>query len=76
MSKMERSGVSIVATNVTALAAQAEQTLKQGLFAGHMFVFLSRRGDLIKIIWWDSQAACLFSKHLEKEVRFVVGNGA
>ena len=29
-----------------------------------------RRGDLIKIIWWDGQGACLFSKRLEKG-RFV-----
>ena len=38
-----------------------------------MFVFRGRRGDLIKIIWWDGQGACLFSKRplvLEKG-RFV-----
>jgi len=28
-------------------------------------VFRGRRGDLLKIIWWDSQGACLFSKRLE-----------
>jgi transposase len=52
------------------LAAQAEQTTKQNPFNGHMFVFRGRRGDLIKIIWWDGQGACLFSKRLEKG-RFV-----
>lgn len=31
-----------------------------------MFVFRGRRGDPIKIIWWDGQGACLFSKRLEK----------
>jgi transposase len=35
-----------------------------------MFVFRGRQGDLIKIIWWDGQGACLFSKRLEKG-RFV-----
>ena len=35
-------------------------------FTGHLFVFRGRRGDLIKIIWWDGQGACLFSKRLEK----------
>ncbi len=29
-----------------------------------------RRGDLIKMIWWDGQGACLFSKRLERG-RFV-----
>ena len=50
----------------TTLAAQAEQTLKQDPIAGHLFVFRGRRGDLIKIIWWDGQGAGLFSKGLER----------
>lgn len=54
----------------TTLATQTETVLKQDPFAGHMFVFRGRRGDLIKIIWWDGQGACLFSKRLEKG-RFV-----
>jgi transposase len=29
-----------------------------------------RPGDLIKVIWWDGQGACLFSKRLERG-RFV-----
>jgi len=46
-------GVTDMRRGFTTLAAQAEQTLKQDPFAGHMFVFRRRRGDLIKIIWWD-----------------------
>lgn len=52
------------------LAAQAEKTLEQDPYSGHMFVFRGRRGDLLKIIWWDQQGACLFSKRLERG-RFV-----
>ena len=52
------------------VAAQAEQTTQQNPFSGHMFVFRGRQGDLIKIIWWDGQGACLFSKRLERG-RFV-----
>ncbi|SEO17898.1 IS66 Orf2 like protein [Pseudorhodobacter antarcticus] len=37
---------------------------------GHLFVAGGRRGDLLKIIWWDTQGACLFMKRLEKG-RFV-----
>ena len=33
-----------------ALAAQAEQTMQQNPFSGHMFVFRGRQGDLIKIL--------------------------
>jgi transposase len=42
----------------TTLAAQAEATLKQNPFTGHLFVFRGRRGDLIKIIslsWFASK---------------------
>lgn len=53
-------GVTDMRRGFTTLAAQAEQTLKQDPFAGHMFVFRGRRGDLIKIIWRDGQGACLF----------------
>ena len=63
-------GVTDMRKGFAALAAQAEGVLKQDPFSGHMFVFRGRRGDLVKIIWWDGQGACLFSKRLEKG-RFV-----
>jgi transposase len=63
-------GVTDMRRGFTTLAAQAEKTLKQDPFSGHLFVFRGRRGDLIKIICWDGQGACLFSKRLEK-CRFV-----
>ena len=64
------SGVTDMRKGFASLAAQAEQTMRANPFSGHMFVFRGRQGDLIKIIWWDGQGACLFSKRLEKG-RFV-----
>jgi transposase len=52
------------------LAAQVQGSLAEDPFCGHMFVFRGRGGDLLKIIWWDQQGACLFSKRLERG-RFV-----
>jgi transposase len=52
------------------LSALAETVLVADPFCGHLFVFRGRRGDLIKVIWFDGQGACLFSKRLEKG-RFV-----
>ena len=52
------------------LAAQAQTVLKEDPFSGHLFVFRGRRGDLLKIIWWDQQGGCLFYKRLERG-RFV-----
>ena len=51
-------------------AAQTEKLLAEDPYSGHLFVFRGRRGDLLKIIWWDTQGACLFMKRLEKG-RFV-----
>ena len=63
-------GVTDMRRGFATLAAQAEATMKEDPYAGHLFVFRGRRGDLIKAIWWDGQGACLFSKRLEKG-RFV-----
>ncbi|MBL4598042.1 MAG: IS66 family insertion sequence element accessory protein TnpB [Rhizobiaceae bacterium] len=59
-------GVTDMRRGFVSLAAQAEATLKQDPYTGHLFVFRGRRGDLVKVIWWDGQGACLFSKRLEK----------
>ena len=48
------------------LAALAEKVLEQNPYSGHLLVFRGRRGDLVKVIWFDGQGACLFSKRLER----------
>ena len=40
-------GVTDMRKGFAALAAQAEQTMQQNPFSGHMFVFRGRQGDLI-----------------------------
>lgn len=52
------------------LAAQAERVLKADPHCGHLFTYRGHRGDLVKMIWWDGQGACLFAKRLERG-RFV-----
>ena len=34
--------------------------------SGHLFVFRGRRGDLIKVLWFDGDGLCLFAKRLER----------
>lgn len=63
-------GVTDMRRGFSTLAAQAEKVLELDPYSGHLFVFRGRRGDLLKIIWWDSQGACLFSRRLERG-RFV-----
>ena len=52
------------------LSALVQTVLEQDPFAGHVFVFRGRRGDLIKVLWWDGDGLCLFAKRLERG-RFV-----
>ena len=63
-------GVTDMRRGFSSLAAQAETALGLDPYAGHLFVFRGRQGDLIKVIWFDGQGSCLFAKRLEKG-RFV-----
>lgn len=52
------------------LSALVQTKLEQSPFSGHVFVFRGRRGDLMKVLWWDGDGLCLFAKRLERG-RFV-----
>jgi transposase len=54
----------------TGLSALVQTALEENPFSGHVFVFRGRRGDLIKMLWWDGDGLCLFAKRLERG-RFV-----
>jgi transposase len=55
------------------LSMLAQSVLAQDPFSGHLFVFRGKRGDLLKILYWDGQGFCLFAKRLEKG-RFIWPN--
>ena len=63
-------GVTDLRRGFTGLSAVVQTTLEQDPFGGHVFVFRGRRGDLIKVLWWDGDGLCLFAKRLERG-RFV-----
>jgi transposase len=52
------------------LSSIVETVLEQAPFSGHVFVFRGKRGDLIKLLWFDGDGLCLFQKKLERG-RFV-----
>src|SRR5207245_1460201 len=63
-------GVTDLRRGFTGLSAQVQTKLEQNPFSGHVFVFRGRRGDLIKVLWFDGDGLCLFAKRLERG-RFV-----
>ena len=63
-------GVTDMRRGFPGLSAQVDRILKADPYCGHLFAFRGRRGDMVKIIWWDGQGACLYSKRLERG-RFV-----
>ena len=48
------------------LAMLAQQVLAEDPFSGALFAFRGKRGGLVKLLWFDGQGLCLFSKRLEK----------
>ena len=56
------------------LAALAQDWLGHDPLSGHLFVFRSRRGDRLKLLWWDRDGWTLYYKRLEQGVfRFPAG---
>jgi transposase len=48
------------------LALQVQEALGRDPYAGDLFVFRGRRGDLVKILWHDGLGMSLYAKRLEK----------
>jgi transposase len=59
-------GVTDMRRGFDGLSAQVQTVLEQQPFSGHVFVFRGRRGDIVKLLWFDGDGLCLFTKRLEK----------
>jgi transposase len=63
-------GVTDLRRGFMGLSALVQSKLEQSPMSGHVFLFRGRRGDLIKVLWFDGDGWCLLAKRLERG-RFV-----
>ncbi len=63
-------GVTDMRRGFHGLSAQVQKVLEQQPLSGHVFVFRGRRGDIVKVLWFDGDGLCLLAKRLERG-RFV-----
>jgi transposase len=48
------------------LSAAVQAVFDRNVLDGHLFLFLNRRRDRIKLLWWDRDGLALFYKRLER----------
>ena len=55
-------GVTDMRRGFTGLSALVQTALEQAPLSGHVFAFRGRRGDLIKLLWFDGDAFVCFRR--------------
>jgi len=59
-------GVTDMRKGISGLAMLAQTVLRQKSASGAVFAFRGRRGDRLKLLYWDGHEFCLYSKILER----------
>jgi transposase len=59
-------GVTDLRRGFSGLSALVQTKLEKSPMSGQVFIFRGRRGDLVRLIWFDGDGLCLFCKRLER----------
>jgi transposase len=59
-------GVTDMRRGFVGLSGMVQTALEENPFSGQVYIFRGRRGDLIKVLWFDGDGLCLFAKRLER----------
>jgi transposase len=52
---------------INGLSALVESVLELTPFSEHLFVFINRKRDRIKILYWERSGFCMWQKQLDQE---------
>jgi transposase len=52
---------------INGLSILVEEQLSYDPFSGQLFVFINKKRDKIKVLYWERSGFCLWQKRLEKE---------
>lgn len=58
-------GATDMRKSINGLSVLVQNAMELNPFTGDLFVFRNRRGDTIKILYWDFNGFCLWQKRLE-----------
>lgn len=59
-------GITDMRRGFVGLSGMVQAALQEDPFSGQVYIFRGRRGDLIKVLWFDDDGLCLFAKRLER----------
>ena len=59
-------GVTDMRKGLDGLAMLVQNVLRADPFSGHLFAFRGRKANLVKILFWDGNGLCLFTKRLDQ----------
>ena len=59
-------GITDLRRGFNGLSTLVQSKLDKSPLSGQVFIFRGRRGDLVKLIWFDGDGLCLFCKRLER----------
>jgi len=62
------SGPTDMRRSIDGLLSIVKEELEGGAYSGHLYVFVSRRADRVKILTWDKGGFVLYYKRLERGV--------
>jgi transposase len=54
--------------SIDGLSILVQEILHQDALSDHLFVFVNKRGDKLKVLYWDRNGFCIWYKRLEKSV--------